>query len=162
MLLSIRAAAAHGPKTGIPAATSASATPAASGASGPDDDEVRPRGAGGGDHGGRIGRVDAAVDAHARDGRDPGAPGHGDDRLDARLAGQPPGQGVLPAAAADEEDAARDGGRRAHRGRRPRRSAAPARPAPSGRSWRTTVWVRSGPTETSRIGTPASASSALT
>ena len=85
-----------------------------------------------------------------------------DHEVDPGLVGQLPGQGVLTAAATDDEDPGRHHGR-AHAG------APVARPAPVsagerriGRQARSMVCVRSGPTETSTIGTPAWSSSAET
>ena len=127
----------------------------------PDDDEVRPQGSGRGSHRGRVGGAHAGVDAHARDGRQGGAPRHGQDLLDPVLGGEPPGESMLATSSADEEDPPRDGERLAHPAAVPADPGA-GRPGASGRSWRTTVWDRSGPTETSRMGTPASASRALT
>ena len=71
---SSRAAAADGPKHGTPAAAQASASPATSGASGPDDDEVDPR------RGGRArrapsGRPDRRPPAPAASRAMPGLPG---------------------------------------------------------------------------------------
>ena len=65
-------------------------------------------------------------------------------------AGQLPGERVLAAAAADDEDPGRHD--QAHAG-------SPGRWR-IGRQARSIVWVRSGPTETSTIGTPACSSMA--
>ena len=83
------------------------------------------------------------------------AAGRDEDRVDAGLAGELPGEGVLAAAAPDDEDARRHHERRrAHAGIPGRRRI--------GRQARSMVWVRSGPTETSTIGTPACSSMAVT
>ena len=75
----------------------------------------------------------------------------GDDHLvDARLPGELPGQRVLPTATADDQHPGRH--HEAHAGRLGRLRI--------GRHARSIVWVRSGPTETSTIGTPACASMA--
>ena len=156
LLASIRAAAALGPKTAIPAASSASATPAASGASGP---------------------MTTSSAATSRRG--------GDDRGDRRADRRPPGaargarrrwrrcraprttlftpgstlsrqaQGVLAAAAAHDEDARR------HHEATATHAGIPCRRR-IGRQARSIVWVRSGPTDTSTIGTPAWLSIAVT
>ena len=83
-------------------------------------------------------------------------PGRDDDLVDAGLAGELPGEGVLAAAAADDEDAGRHDQRRARA-----HAGIPARWR-IGRQARSIVWVRSGPTETSTIGTPACSSMAVT
>ncbi len=149
--LSMRAAAAVGPKVGIPAAASASATPAASGASGPITARSTraARAAATTADGSRGSPADHGDAAHACDRV---AAGQGDDRRNPGLAGEPHRQRVLASTPAHQEDPVR--------GRRD--GAHQPRPAASGRSSSITVWVRSGPTETSVIGTPARAASAAT
>ena len=92
-------------------------------------------------------------------GGDPRAPGRDDHLVDAGLAGQLPGERVLATAAAEDEDAGGHGG--ASRGVRRLRPASCGRWR-IGRQARSMVWVRSGPTETNTIGTPACSSSAVT
>ena len=144
-----------GPKTAIPAARERVGDPAASGASGPmTTSSAASRRATRHDRAGRRAgrpatqrtRGSAAIAV---------APGRDDDLVDARLGRELPGQRVLAAAAAHDEDPGRhqEAGR-AHAG-------IPGRWR-IGRQARSIVWVRSGPTETSTIGTPACASIALT
>ena len=148
---------ATGPNTAIPAPASTSATPAASGASGPDDDEVD-----------RLAPARAAATAAGSSGSTgthrtrgscaiAGAPRRDDDLVDARLARQLPGERVLAPATADDED---PGGH----GQGHRRGLRPATDGRRrvGRNARSMVWVRSGPTLTSTIGTFAWSSSAVT
>ena len=131
---------------------SASARPAASGASGPTTTSSPAS---------RRARSDDRAEVHR--GRRPTRRTRGssamrvaarrDDHLvDARLAGQLPGQRVLAAATADDHDPGRH--HEAHAGRPGRLRI--------GRQARSIVWVRSGPTETRTIGTPACASIADT
>ncbi len=117
---------------------------------GPDHDEVRPERPGRRDDGSRIGRPHAAVDQDAGQPGDCLASRHREEGLECRLGHELPGERVLASPAPDQQDPPRHGHRR-H----------PPRPT-VGRSPITTVWVRSGPTETRLIGTPASSSSAFT
>ncbi len=165
LLLSIRAAAAPGPKTGIPAAAMASATPAASGASGPTTTRSAWKArAASVTAAGSVARTESSTRTPGHRGEG-GTPRDREDLLDAGLTGEPPGEGVLAAPATDDEDPprGRGGGHQASPPPAARVARAPSPSAPaasSDRSCITTVWVRSGPTETSRIGTPANASSA--
>ncbi len=159
--LSIRAAAADGPNVGTPAARRASARPSARGCSGPMTASSTAFAPGDLDDRGMVGGRDLdALDP--RQLTDRVAARRHDHEVDPGFVGQLPGQGVLAAATADDEDPGRHHGR-AHAG------APVARPAPVragerriGRQARSIVWVRSGPTETSTIGTPAWSSSAET
>ena len=157
---SIRAAAAVGPNVAMPASRSASATPAASGASGPittsstasrRGERRRSRR--------RRARSTRRRDPDARLLADRVRSGSDHDLVDAGLGGELPGEGVLASAAADDEDPGRHDrrliGRPRSRGLRP--AAGRLR---IGRQARSIVWVRSGPTETRTIGTPACSSSA--
>ena len=119
---------------------------------GPDHDQL------GGHRTGRLhdGRGIEGVDpGHRTDprfaGDRPGSRSH-EDFVDARFPGELPGEGVLAPARADDEDARR---RDEVHG-----SATPPR-CRIGRQARSIVWVRSGPTDTSTIGTPAISSRAL-
>ena len=122
---------------------------------GPDDDELggeragRPRRPPRGSSGSTAGatRTRGSVAIASRPGRD-------EDLVDARLGGQLPGQGVLAAAAADDQDPGRHGRAGSCAGATTRWRI--------GRQARSIVWVRSGPTDTSTIGTPACSSSAVT
>ena len=122
---------------------------------GADDGEVDPCAEGSRDDRGRVERV-ARGDRDAGHARDRVAAGEREDERDAGLPGQPDRQRVLAAARAHQQDAAWR-----HPAWRPGGSHQP-RPAARGRSSSITVWVRSGPTETSVIGTPASSASAAT
>ncbi len=123
----------------------------------PDDDELRRHGARERDDRGRVERVDG----HGADAclaGDAGAARGDDDLVDAGLGRELPREGVLAPAATDDEDAGRHDER--HR---------PPPPVPGidarwriGRQARSIVWVRSGPTDTNTIGTPACSSSADT
>ncbi len=155
LLDSIRAAACDGPKTANPASRSASATPAASGASGPTttSSAATERAAATTEAPSSASTPGQAADPWH--GRDAGAAGGDDDLVDAGLTGELPGEGVLSAATAHDEDA---GG---HDQRRARAHAGiPARWR-IGRHARSIVWVRSGPTDTSTMGTPACSSIAV-
>ena len=124
----------------------------------PDDDELDRAVAGGRDdrRAGRAGRRRrSATRGSAAIASRPGAT---TTSFDARLGGELPGERVLAAAAADDEDPRRhDAGHRRIAQRRDRRLRWRI-----GRQARSIVWVRSGPTETSTIGTPACSSSAVT
>ena len=89
----------------------------------------------------------------------PVLPGATSDLVHAGLAAQLPGERVLAAAAADDEDAG--GHHEGHRGHISDQAVAAGR-CRFGRHARSMVWVRSGPTETNTIGTPAWSSSADT
>ena len=98
-------------------------------------------------------RIEVGCDPRARFGRDRVAAGRHDDEVDPGLGSELPGDGMLAAAATDDEDAGRH-----HR---------QAHPGTTGwwrigRQARSMVWVRSGPTDSSTIGTPACSSIALT
>ena len=102
LLPSSRAAACDGPKQAMPAARTASATPATSGASGPDDHQIgaelaRERG-----HRLRVRRVDAALLGH---GRGPGIARGADQRRHGRIGGQGQAQRVFAGTGTDDEDA---------------------------------------------------------
>ena len=112
---------------------------------GPDDDELDGLALGDLDDPGWVEWVGARDATHPRLERDRLAAGRHDDLVDARLGGQLPGQGVLAATAPDDEDPGRHD--QAHTGVPDRLRI--------GRQARSMVWVRSGPTETSTIGTPA-------
>ncbi len=120
----------------------------------PDDDQLDRLSPCERDHRGPVERVDVGA-AHPRLAGDGVAP-RGDDHLvDARLRPELPGQRVLAAAAPHDEDPGRhQQAGRAHAG-------IPAR-FRIGRQARSMVCVRSGPTDSSTIGTPACASMALT
>ena len=148
---------AAGPKTAIPAASSASATPAPSGASGPTTTRSAASRPGQRHDGGGVQRVHGDA-AHARLLRDPRAPGRHDHLVDAGLAGQLPRERVLATAAAEDQDAGGHGGRHAGSSAQ----AGVVGRCRIGRQARSIVWVRSGPTETNTIGTPACSSSADT
>ena len=121
---------------------------------GADDDELGGHRPGGGDDRRGIERIDAGQRPDAWLGGHRRAPGRHDDLVDAGLRGELPGEGVLAAAAADDEDPGRhDEARGAHDRAIPPRWRI-------GRQARSIVWVRSGPTETRTIGTPASSSRA--
>ena len=154
MLDSIRAAAAVGPNVGTPAASSASATPAASGASGPDHrklDRLTPRQL---DQRHTVERIDPLGDPNPRLRRDPGAARRDDHLVDTRFRGKLPGERVLAPATADDEHPGRHDQATAH-------ATIPGR-FRIGRQARSIVWVRSGPTDTSTIGTRAYSSIAVT
>ena len=105
------------------------------------------------------GRVERIHPGHAADPRLPGdriAAGRDDHLVDARLGGQLPGQRVLAAAAPDDEDPGR--GMEMHPGAH---AGSPGRWR-IGRQARSIVCVRSGPTDTRTIGTPACSSIADT
>ena len=130
---------------------SASATPAARGASGPTTTSSAATDARDRHDRGAV----QWIHRHAADPwlrRDPGTPRRHDDLVHARLAGQLPGQRVLATATADDQDPGRHD--QAH-------ATIPVR-LRIGRQARSIVWVRSGPTETSTMGTPACDSMALT
>ena len=152
LLDSIRAAAAVGPNTAKPASSRASATPAASGASGPMTTSSAASRRATATTAAPVERVDAGHAADPRLEPDRVAAGRDDDLVDARLGRQLPGQRVLAPAASDDEDAGRR--HEAHAG-------SPGRWR-IGRHARSIVWVRSGPTDTSTIGTPACSSIADT
>ena len=99
-------------------------------------------------------RIDPRDDADPRLGRDPGAARRNDHLVDTRLGGQLPGERVLAPAAADDEDPGRHDEATAH-------ATIPGR-FRIGRQARSIVWVRSGPTDTSTIGTRAYSSIAVT
>ena len=121
-----------------------------------DDDQLRRLAPGDGQDGRRIERVDAGHAAHPRLQPDRGAPRRHDDLVDPRFPRQLPGQCVLAPATPHDQDP----------GRHHQPSAAVHAGKPGrwriGRQARSIVWVRSGPTETSTIGTPAWASIADT
>ena len=122
----------------------------------PDDDELGGEPPGDRDDRRTVERIDGlAADPRLR--RDPVGSGRDEDLVDARLGGELPGQRVLAAAAADDQDPGRlDQARQ-------RRSCARHRGRwRIGRQARSIVCVRSGPTETSTIGAPACSSSAVT
>ena len=101
LLPSIRAAAADGPKQAMPAAVTASATPATSGASGPMTTRLTPSCCASAVTDGGVGRVDRVVvgqQCGARVAR------RGVHRLHLRIAGQGQHQRVLAAARADHQD----------------------------------------------------------
>ena len=102
LLPSSRAAAADGPKQAMPAARTASATPATSGASGPTTTRSASTSRGQSRHGGAVERVDAALLGHR--GR-AGVAGRADQRGHRRVGGQRQAQGVLAGTGTDHEDA---------------------------------------------------------
>ena len=112
---------------------------------GPDDDQLGRLAPGDCDDRGTVQRIHPRHAAHAWLPRDCIAARNHDDLVDARLGGQLPGQRVLAPAAPDDHDAGRH--HEAHAG-------SPAR-LRIGRHARSMVWVRSGPTDTRTIGTPA-------
>ena len=112
---------------------------------GSDDNELAGLATGKRQDRGRIQRVDPGDAADTRFLRDGVAPRCDDDLVDARLGGQLPGERMLAPAAAHDEDPGRHD--QAHAGN-------PAR-LRIGRQARSMVWVRSGPTDRSTIGTPA-------
>src|SRR3954471_11627564 len=114
---------------------------------GSDDDEVNAIGPGRLDDCGGLERIDAGQDADARLQPDRGAAGRDEDLAHGRLAGELPGKSMLSPPAADDEDS---------------HQTATAGRWRIGRQARSIVWERSGPTDTSTIGTPASSSSAVT
>ncbi len=142
----------------IPAAASASDTPAPSGASGPTTTRstasacASPTTAGG-----SSGLTGVAADARLL--ADPRAAGRHEHLPDARLVRELPGERVLAAAPTEDEDAGRDG--EGHAASFDRQAGRVGR-CRIGRQARSMVWVRSGPTETNTIGTPAWSSSAVT
>ena len=95
-------------------------------------------------------RIDRGQAAHPRFGADRRRTGSHHDLVHPGLGRELPGQGVLPRARADDQ------------GPRRRRHATRTGCLRIGRHARSMVWVRSGPTDTSTIGTPASSSTALT
>ncbi len=109
---------------------------------------------GGSDDRGRDQRVDLTQRSHPRLGTDRGTAGSHGHLVDAGLAGELPGEGVLAGTAADDEDPGRHD-REAH-------PVATVGRWRMGRYARSMVWVRSGPTDTSTIGTPAATSRAVT
>ena len=119
---------------------------------GPDDDQLGREPAGQRDDRRRIEWVDrGAADARLRG--DPVGTRRDEDLVDAGLSGQLPGEGVLAAAATDDQDP----------GRLDELAHAPASTRwRIGRHARSIVCVRSGPTDTSTIGAPACSSSAVT
>ncbi len=96
--------------------------------------------------------VNAGHAPDARLGRDGVTAGRDDDRVDARLGGQFPGQRMFAPATPHDQDPG--GHHEAHAGRAGRWRI--------GRQARSIVWVRSGPTDTRTIGTPACSSIADT
>ena len=98
--------------------------------------------------------VTTMLDPHARLAFDPDTDRCDDHLVDARLGGQLPGQGVLAAARPDDEHP-----RRHHEVGTHESTAGRVR---IGRQARSIVWVRSGPTDTSTIGTRACSSMAVT
>ena len=100
LLPSIRAAAADGPKQAIPAAVTASATPATSGASGPMTTRLAPSSLRQGGDGVRVGGVDGVVVGQQGG---PGVARRGVHGLHLRVAGQGQHQGVLAATRADHQ-----------------------------------------------------------
>ena len=117
---------------------------------GPDDDQLDRVGSRHGDDRRAVERIHRHA-ADARLGRDPGTPRRDDDLVDARLRGELPGERVFAPATADHQDPGRhDQGHATIPGR-----------LRIGRQARSIVWVRSGPTDTSTIGTPACDSMAL-
>ena len=118
----------------------------------PDDDQLGGLAPGDRDDRRRIERVDARRPADAWLGRDGGTPGRDDHLVDARFAGQLPGERMLAGAAPDDEDPGRHDQAHADNPGRLR----------IGRHARSIVCVRSGPTDTRTIGTPACASMADT
>ena len=99
-------------------------------------------------------RIDPLDDPNARLRRDPGAARRDDHLVDTRFGGELPGERVLAPAAADDEDPGRHDQATAH-------ATIPGR-LRIGRQARSIVWVRSGPTDTSTIGTRAYSSIAVT
>ncbi len=119
---------------------------------GPDDDQLGRLATGDRDDRGPVQRIHARHAADARLAPDRIAPRRDDDLVDARLGGQLPGQRVLAPATPDDHDAGRH--HEAHAGRLTRLRI--------GRHARSIVCVRSGPTDTRTIGTPAWVSMAET
>ena len=120
-----------------------------------DDDELGRLAPSERDHGGPVERIDVGA-AHPRLACDRVAP-RGDDHLvDARLRAELPGQRMLATAAPHDEDPGRH-----QQARSVAHAGIPAR-FRIGRQARSIVCVRSGPTDSSTIGTPACASMALT
>ncbi len=113
-----------------------------------DDDELRSDRPGRGDDRRPVERVDIGETADSRFGGHRVAAGPDVHRVHARFHAQPPGQRMLAGTRADDEDPGRhhEAGA-AHAGIPGRRRI--------GRNARSIVCVRSGPTETSTIGTPA-------
>ncbi len=101
---SSRAAAPEGPKQGIPAAVTASATPATSGASGPTTTSPAPRLDGQGRDRRAVHRVDVV---QRRDVRHARVAGCGVHLGDVRVAGECEDQRVLPPAGTDHESSHR-------------------------------------------------------
>ena len=119
---------------------------------GSDDDQLGRFATGDRHDRGGVERVDPRHAAHAWLEADRVAAGRDDDLVDTRLGRQLPGQRVLAAAPTDDEDA----------GRRDEAHAGSPGLWRIGRQARSMVWVRSGPTETRTIGTPACSSIADT
>ena len=120
----------------------------------PDHDELGGDGACGRHHGAAIEWIDVRQSAHPRFRGHRVVAGRDEYGVDAGLDAQLPGERVLPPAAPDDEDARRHHEAPAHAGIPGRRRM--------GRKARSMVWVRSGPTDTSTIGTPACSSMAET
>ena len=119
---------------------------------GPDDHQVRRDRSRRGDHRRGVRRIHVWQAAHARLGADRRTPWCHDDLVHARLAGKLPRKRVLACARPHDQRARRRG-----------RHVSPAADRRRiGRHARSIVWVRSGPTDTRTIGTPASASTAVT
>ena len=102
LLPSSCAAAPDGPKQAMPAARTASATPATSGASGPTTTRSAPPVGGERGHGGRVGGVDRQG---RRDVGRAGVARRAGEIGDRRVVGQRQAQGVLAPAGAEDEDA---------------------------------------------------------
>ena len=124
----------------------------------PDHDELRGDRARGRDDGTGVERVDGGQAAHPVLVAIAALPGATKTSFMPGSRGELPGERVLARARADDEGAGRR--RCARRAVRARDRARGRRRI--GRQARSIVWVRSGPTETSTIGTPASSSTALT
>ena len=123
LLDSIRAAAAVGPKTAIPASIERVGDAGRQRRLGPDDDQLGGLAPGDRDDRRRVERIDARHAADTRLARDRVAPRRDDDLVDARLGGQLPGERVLAPAAAHDEDPGRH-----HRGSRRQPRAVAHRP----------------------------------
>ena len=148
LLHSIRAAAARRPEDRDPGLDQRIGDPGGQRRLGADDDQLDGLAPRERDDRRRIERIDARHASDTRLASDRITPRRHDDLVDARLAGQLPGKRMLAPATAHDQDAGRH--HEAHAG-------SPAR-LRIGRQARSIVWVRSGPTDTSTIGTPACAS----
>ncbi len=114
----------------------------------PDHDELRGDGTGSGHHRAAVQRVHIGMAAHPRFRRHAVTAGADEHGVDAGFHAQLPRQRVLASATPHDQDA-----------RRHHEAAAAHAEIPGrrrmGRKARSMVWVRSGPTDTSTIGTPA-------